>query len=905
MENKTRKGLDRQQVEESRRLHGANIITPPRRESAWLRFARKFGEPLILILLGAAALSVGIALYEYFVLTKGAEVFLEPAGIVAAIALATGLSFALEERAEREFAILNRVNDDEPVKVVREGTHTLVARREVVVGDLVALAQGDEIPADGRLVEAVALSVDESSLTGEPLCRKTTEHEHFDPEATYPSDHALRGTKVMEGHGLMEVTAVGDNTENGRVQVAATIDNGVETPLNRQLSRLGALISRCSFAIGLLVLLGRWVSFHFAAPEATAAEQAAYMLQSVMLAVTLVVCSVPEGLPMAVTMSLALSMRRMLRTNNLVRKMHACETMGATTVICTDKTGTLTQNRMRVVDTHFFSTASEEADRATLQTIVDEGIAVNTTAALDLGGDTPAALGNPTEGALLIWLHERGVDYEALRDSSPRTAELPFSTERKYMATVVRSAALGGRSVLYVKGAPEIVLELCDPLPADAGRPDITALLAGYQARALRTLGFAFRLLDEGEQPLAGGRVERGGLTFCGIAAIADPVRAEVPEAVAECRRAGIDIKIVTGDTAGTASEIGRQIGLLEPGEDTEGLIVTGPEFAAIADEELPRRVEKIRIICRARPLDKKRLVEALQARGHVVAVTGDGTNDAPALKAAQVGLSMGDGTSVAKEASDITIVDNSFASIGRAVMWGRSLYRNLQRFLLFQLTVNIVACLVVAAGAFMGTESPLTVTQMLWVNLVMDTFAATALSALPPSADVMLDRPRKESDFILSPDMLRRMLPQAAAFCALLLGLVHVLGHADIQSVTDLFALRALSPADGLTPRELTIFFNLFVLMQLWNLFNARAFMTRQPAWAGLGAAPAFTGTVLVILAGQIAIVSLGGRMFGVTALPLGEWLAQIAITSPVLWIPEAVKFLRKRLKGRPNAAS
>lgn len=867
-------GLKSAQVAESRRLHGTNILTPPPKEPLWRKFLDKFRDPLIIILLVAGALSVGIAFYECYGLGQGFGVFFEPLGIFMAILLATGLGFYFEMRADKEFEILNQVSDDEPVEVVRDGSPKRVPKRDVVVGDIVILDTGAEVPADGRLLEAVSMSIDESTLTGEPVCRKTTDPAQFDPEATFPSDHAMRGTKIMEGHGVMEVMAVGDATENGKVFTAAQIDDGVKTPLTEQLDRLGRLISRASYVIGGVIVAGR-ILMYFLNADFDWLSFTAYMLQTLMIAVTLVVVSVPEGLPMAVTLSLAYSMRRMLKTNNLVRKMHACETMGATTVICTDKTGTLTQNRMQVYRTDFFGNPPDD--------VIYEGIAVNSTAQLDLSGERPEAIGNPTEGALLLWLHSRGVDYAALKEKARRVEELPFSTERKYMATVVDSAS--GRRILYVKGAPEIVYAMCSDT-AGVTRAEIDALLLGYQNQAMRTLGFAYRVLAPGETAITDGRVALRDLTFLGVAAISDPVREDVPQAVQEVLRAGIQVKIVTGDTPGTAKEIGRQIGLWDDAKDSNREIITGNEFENLTDAQLQERAGDLKIIARARPMDKKRLVEALQRRGEVVAVTGDGTNDAPALKAAHVGLSMGDGTSVAKEASDITIIDNSFSSIGRAVMWGRSLYRNIQRFILFQLTVNVAACLIVMCGAFMGMQSPLTVTQMLWVNIIMDTFAAMALASLPPTRSVMLDRPRPRTAFIINRPMWRSIIGTGLAFFAILLVLLYYLEHTPLTSLTQIGSLH-LGINTGLSDYELALFFTVFVFLQFWNMFNARAFETGRSA-LHLKGCKGFCTIVALIFAGQVAIVELGGEFFNVVPLRIVDWAIIIGATSLVLWIGE-----------------
>ncbi|MDE6330961.1 MAG: calcium-translocating P-type ATPase, PMCA-type [Muribaculaceae bacterium] len=875
-------GLSDAEVLQSRREHGVNILTPPEKDPLWKRFLEKFGDPLIIILLIAGALSIGISCYEFWGLGKDAGVFFEPIGIFIAILLATGLAFIFELKADKEFALLNQVNDDEPVQVVRNGNVVQVPRKDVVVGDIVILNTGEEVPADGELLEAVMLNIDESTLTGEPICHKTTDPAQFDPDATFPSDHAMRGTKIMEGHGVMRVLAVGDKTENGKVFEAAQIDDSVKTPLNEQLDGLGDLITKISYAFAALIVIGRVVLYFLNVDVFNWIDFTAYLLQTLMVAVTLVVVAVPEGLPMAVTLSLAYSMRRMLKTNNLVRKMHACETMGATTVICTDKTGTLTQNQMQVAEAKFFGNPSDE--------VLVEGIAVNSTAQLDLSADKPEVLGNPTEGALLLWLHKRGVNYLDVKEKAQRIEELPFSTERKYMATVVRSA--DGRKILYVKGAPEILFGMCKDT-AGVTRKEIDAQLLEYQNQAMRTLAFAYQVLNDGDRTIENNKVVADNLTFLGIVAISDPVRSDVPVAVREVIDAGIKVKIVTGDTPGTAKEIGRQIGLWNDATDGDRNIITGLEFEALSDKEVKERVSDLKIIARARPMDKKRLVEALQSNNEVVAVTGDGTNDAPALKAAHVGLSMGDGTSVAKEASDITIVDNSFSSIGRAVMWGRSLYQNIQRFILFQMTVNVAACFIVLFGAFMGMESPLTVTQMLWVNLIMDTFAAMALASLPPSHTVMREKPRAREAFIINRPMWRSIIGVGGLFFLFLLALLYYFEHTDITSLTEIGRV-AMGANTGLTAYELSLFFTIFVFLQFWNMFNARAFATGRSAFHFKGCG-GFMLIALVILLGQVLIVSIGGEFFNVTPLRLTDWLIIIGGTSIVLWLGELFRLFKR----------
>ena len=882
------KGLTSQEVEDSRRKHGTNILTPPKKTSLWIQFLEKFEDPIIRILLFAWVLAMIIsAIHCWGPDQKGLESFIEPVGIFFAIMLASTIGFFFEAKAAKAFEVLNQVNDDIPVTVVRDGHVTETTRADIVVGDIVMLGTGDEIPADGILLESVSLQVNESTLTGEPLISKTTIEDDFDPEATYPSNQTMRGTTVVDGHGIMQVQAVGDATEYGKVNQGAQMDNNLDTPLQLQLKRLAGIISKAGYTIAALTFLVLTAKVFLQGGEAGNFYYIEHILNNFMIAVTLVVVSVPEGLPMSVTLSLALSMNRMLKANNLVRKMHACETMGATTVICTDKTGTLTQNQMRVNTTSFFPLKEQKLAEDNASMLIREGIAVNSTANLNRTDGTVKTLGNPTEAAMLLWLDAQGHDYEKLRSGARIVNQLTFSTERKYMATVVDSPLLGSK-VLYMKGAPEIVLGHCKDVAMENGtksaadmRADIESLLLSYQNQAMRTLGFAYKILTdkEAEAPYEDGRLSAKDLTYLGVVAISDPVREDVPRAVGACRKAGIDIKIVTGDTPATAREIARQIGIWTQ-DDSDKNIITGPAFEALSDEEAAKRVQALKIMCRARPTDKQRLVQLLQEQDAVVAVTGDGTNDAPALKAAQVGLSMGDGTSVAKEASDITILDNSFSSIVQAVMWGRSLYRNIQRFLMFQLTINVVACAIVLIGSLIGTGSPLTITQMLWVNLIMDTFAAGALASLPPSWTVMRDRPRRSGengDFIISKSMARTIFGTGIFFTALLVAVLLVLqdnGH--------------------LSPRDLSWFFTFFVMLQVWNMFNAKAFMTGRSAFAGIWQSKSFLWVIALIIGGQYIIVTFGGKMFNVVPLSLTEWLCISAMTMPVLLFGELARLIQ-----------
>ena len=890
MSEKRLTGLTPEQVEESRRLFGENVLTPPKRVSLWKQFLEKFEDPIIRILLFAWVLSMIISgVHCWGPEQEGFAAFLEPLGIFFAIILASTIGFIFEVKAARAFEVLNTVNDDIMVTVMRNGKVQEVSRKEIVVGDIVLLNTGDEVPADGILIESHSLQINESTLTGEPVISKTTVEADFDDEATYPSNRVLRSTTVVDGHGVMQVELVGDSTEYGKVNQGALIDNELDTPLQMQLKRLAGLISKIGYAVAAVTFVLLSVKVFLQDAPLDAMTVISSLLNSFMIAVTLIVVSVPEGLPMAVTLSLALSMNRMLKTNNLVRKMHACETMGATTVICTDKTGTLTQNRMQVYETNFFALKEQVLTTDVASAVVKEGMAVNSTANLNKEGGVVKTIGNPTEAALLLWLDRQDADYMQLREGAKVLSQLTFSTERKYMATVVDSPLLG-KKVLYVKGAPEIVLAHCNHVMTKNGvsttnkhREAIEAKLLEYQGMAMRTLGFAYQLLDDNDNiaPYENGRLHGTNLTFVGFVAISDPVRDDVPEAVARCLQAGVDVKIVTGDTPGTAREIGRQIGICDKNTPADA-VITGPEFEALSDDEAAKRVMGLKIMCRARPMDKQRLVRLLQEQDAVVAVTGDGTNDAPALKAAQVGLSMGDGTSVAKEASDITIIDNSFSSITHAVMWGRSLYKNIQRFLLFQLTINVAACIIVMLGSLIGTESPLTITQMLWVNLIMDTFAAGALASLPPSWSVMKEKPRKSGvngDFIINRSMAWNIFAVGAVFVLLQLALLVWFGNDG-----------------GLSPYEHSWFFTFFVMLQFWNMFNAKAYMTGESAFKGLFTDTAFLFVCGIILLGQFLIVTFGGEMFNVVPLSAKSWGVIIISTSSVLWIGEVIRLFRRK---------
>ena len=820
-------GLAAAEVLQSREKHGENVLTPPRRQSMWRLYLEKYDDPMVRILLVAALVSLVLAFVK--------DDFIETLGIIAAVLLATTVGFYFERDAARKFDVLTQLGEEQPVKVVRDGQVVEIPRREVVVGDVVIVETGDEVPADGQLFESTDLQVDESSLTGEPMAHKAVQAEQQSVgEEAYPKDMLLRSSMVMGGMGRYVVTAVGDATEIGHVARQATELTGVKTPLNIQLDRLAKLISK----IGSVVATASFLIFLIHDMLTNDLWQTndylgmfEIVLRYFMMAVTLIVMAVPEGLPMAVTLSLALNMRRMLKSNNLVRKLQASETMGAVTVICTDKTGTLTENRMTVNDVR-----RTKEDRIGNPSDLFKAIALNTTATHEVG--------NPTEQALLRWLVSQGVDYEQLREENPMTSREPFSTERKYMSTTVGD-------VTYIKGAPEIVMEKCS-IEADM-RQQMEAQLRDWQQHAMRTLAIA---QDK---------------TLLAIVAISDPLRKEVPEAIGQCRQAGIDVKIVTGDTSATAQEIARQIGI-------EGDVMTGSDFAAMSDEEALQRITSLKVMSRARPTDKQRLVSLLQQQGEVVAVTGDGTNDAPALNRAHVGLSLGSGTSVAKQASDITLIDDSFRSIVQAVMWGRSLYKNIQRFVFFQLVVNVTALLLVLFGSLIGTELPLTITQILWINLIMDTFAAMALASLPPSREVMHERPRSRDAFIITHGMMR--------------GIGFIGGLFFIFMGSLLWYFERVAGVDDV---ELTVFFTIFVMLQWWNLFNARMLGSTHSAFRRLWACKAFLMVLMLVLVGQWLIVTFGGQMFRTVPLSWQTWLYIFIGTSPVLWVGEVYR----RVKG------
>lgn len=869
-------GLTDEQVKQSREQHGKNVLTPPQRTSLWKLYLDKYRDPIIQILLVAAFVSLILAFIE--------KNFMETIGIFVAVFLATTVGFYFERDAAKKFNLLTALSEEQPVKVRRNGKVMEIPRHDVVVGDVVLVEVGDEVPADGELIVCNDLQINESTLTGEPVTEKSLEG---GGDGAYPRNVILRSTMVMNGRGEFVVTAVGDATEIGKVAKKSTEQTSVETPLHMQLDKLAKMISK----VGSVVSVAAFFIFlihDILTNPAWGGKDYFYMAEIVlkyfMMAVTLIVMAVPEGLPMAITLSLALNMRRMLKSNNLVRKLHACETMGAVTVICTDKTGTLTQNKMQVSALEL-----KQGDEA----LLDTAIALNSTAELNDG----KPIGNPTESALLLWLDAQGKDYEELRKQVNVLKQLPFSTERKMMATL---AEVDGETYLFVKGAPEIVMKKC--IIEDRMQRQSAEELDEWQHKAMRTLAFAYKKIEASiirTSRTSTAEVvvllDANDLQLQAIAAIADPIRPDVPAAVQECRHAGIEVKVVTGDTAATALEIGKQIGVFEDEPENIGAdgsmtsldqqMITGEQWEALSDEEAYERAKDIRVMSRARPTDKQRLVAMLQKRGEVVAVTGDGTNDAPALHYAHVGLSLGSGTSVAKEASDMTLLDDSFKSIANAVMWGRSLYRNLQRFLFFQLVVNVAALLLVLGGSVIGTEMPLTVTQILWVNLIMDTFAALALASLPPSHEVMKDKPRKASDFIIN-----KSIGFGILFCGIVFFLV-------------MFALLVYCERrgkGGVDVHELTMFFTTFVMIQFWNLFNAKALMSHHTAFRHFLKDKGMILVLVLVLVGQWIIVTFGGEMFRTTPLSLHEWLLIVGSTSVVLWVGELWRGFKRMIAKR-----
>lgn len=992
-------GLSDAQVLESRQKYGANVLTPPQEDSLWdqikdvckhpiaiimgaillcsiiaagiltssmgsviwvmpaiiaiatlliliVGFFGGFGDPLFRILITAFVLSMGISIYEYEWNGANWTVFFEPIGIIVALILATSIAYFLEKKNEKTFQSLNQTNDDTLVKVYRNGRMHQVPRMDIVVGDIVKLDMGEEVPADCDLLESRSLIVNESSLTGEPQTSKTTDPSDFDENATYKSNHIKKGTTIIEGTCVAKVTKVGDSTESGKVYRSLyegedvkvgwllidkttnkVIDSfkteddandsleeyleehedadvevkqplidrmrvrkGSETPLSKKLNGLANWITNGSYFLAVLIVIGRLIwyfifnDFNFSSSEYWV-DLVSYFLKTIMIAVTLVVVAVPEGLPMAVTLSLAFSMRKLMKSNTLPRTMHACETMGAASVICTDKTGTLTKNQMEVVDCKI-----NDIDKA----ILAEMISVNTTANLDFTDSSSVkVIGNPTEGALLLWLNNKDINYLDIREEVPVIDSVPFSTENKYMATIVKSS-ISGKKVAYIKGAPEILMAMSKI--DDSSKESIVSTLTNYQNKAMRTLALAYQELEDSETIIVDGKIKTDRLNFVGVFAIQDDIREGVKESIEECMRAGIAVKIVTGDNPGTAVEIGRKIGLWTD-SDGENNIITGNKLAKLTDKQLEERVMDIKIIARARPMDKKRLVEALQRVGQVVAVTGDGTNDAPALNTADVGLAMGNGTAVAKDASDMIIQDNSFSTIANAVMWGRSLFKNIQRFLLFQLTVNVAACMLVLFGAFLGTESPLTVTQMLWVNLIMDTFAAIALSALPPQKTVMDEKPRDPKAFILDNSMLRNILGVGMFFFLLLLALLIIFQHSDVKSLTDLMNI-SLGEREKLSVYELTLIFTIFVITHMGYMFNARGYKTGGSGW-NLKGCDGFLLIATVVTLGQIAIVQVPflNNFFNVGPLALKDWIIIFIMGFMVTGIRELYSFTKHHI--------
>ena len=869
-------GLTDEQVKQSREQHGKNVLTPPQRTSLWKLYLDKYRDPIIQILLVAAFVSLILAFIE--------QNFMETIGIFVAVFLATTVGFYFERDAAKKFNLLTALSEEQPVKVRRNGKVMEIPRHDVVVGDVVLVEVGDEVPADGELIVCNDLQINESALTGEPVAEKSLEG---GGDGAYPRNVILRSTMVMNGRGEFVVTAVGDATEIGKVAKKSTEQTSVETPLHMQLDKLAKMISKVGSVVSVAAFFIFLIHDILTNPVWGGKDyfyMAEIVLKYFMMAVTLIVMAVPEGLPMAITLSLALNMRRMLKSNNLVRKLHACETMGAVTVICTDKTGTLTQNKMQVSALEL-----KQGDEA----LLDTAIALNSTAELNDG----KPIGNPTESALLLWLDAQGKDYEELRKQVNVLKQLPFSTERKMMATL---AEVDGETYLFVKGAPEIVMKKC--IIEDRMQRQSAEELDEWQHKAMRTLAFAYKKIEASIMRTSRtstaevvALLDANDLQLQAIAAIADPIRPDVPAAVQECRHAGIEVKVVTGDTAATALEIGKQIGVFEDEPENIGAdgsltsldqqMITGEQWEALSDEEAYERAKDIRVMSRARPTDKQRLVAMLQKRGEVVAVTGDGTNDAPALHYAHVGLSLGSGTSVAKEASDMTLLDDSFKSIANAVMWGRSLYRNLQRFLFFQLVVNVAALLLVLGGSVIGTEMPLTVTQILWVNLIMDTFAALALASLPPSHEVMKDKPRKASDFIIN-----KSIGFGILFCGIVFFLV-------------MFALLVYCERrgkGGVDVHELTMFFTTFVMIQFWNLFNAKALMSHHTAFRHFLKDKGMILVLVLVLVGQWIIVTFGGEMFRTTPLSLHEWLLIIGSTSVVLWAGELWRTFKRMIAKR-----
>ncbi len=836
-------GLQSSQVEELRKTYGANAMTPPVRESLWKQYLQKFDDPIIKILLLAVTISLIVSLVQ-------GSGFLDTIGIIVAILLATGIAFFNEYRSSREFDILNAHRDDMGVKAIRDGHPTSVPSRDIVVGDLILLEAGDAVPADGWLSISDDLNSDESAFTGES-----------EPVRKDIQSRVLKGSFVTAGKGRMIAAAVGDSAQMGLIAASLGIDHATQTPLEHKLEALAGIISKFGYAMAVLICGTLFIrGLMFGEVTGLNIETANHILHYVMLAVVIVVAAVPEGLPMSVALSLSLAMRKMTKANCLVRRLIACETIGSATTVCTDKTGTLTKNQMEVVASSAGNPVRPENLPGTPSEWITLTAAVNGTAHLEEREGRVIVIGNSTEGALNRWLRQHKLDYQQLRAETTVTKQYLFDGKRKRMSTVV---TLEGNPYLLVKGAPEIISGLCTVKPDLGGVSELAS-------RAMRTLAFAHKMIIDGDE-------SETGLTWDGYVGIRDPLRDDIAASVASCQSAGIRVRMVTGDNPETARAIARDAGILQ-----QGTVVTGTEFRTLTEDQQVTAAQELDVMARAEPMDKLLLVTALQKTGAVVAVTGDGTNDAPALKHADVGLAMGiAGTEVAREASDIILLDDSFGSITNAVLWGRSLYENIQRFLLFQLTINFSACLLIFIASLMGFPEPFTIIQILWINIIMDTLAAFALCSEAPHAGLMKHRPIPHDAKIISPFMWISIIVTGAFF---------IIGGM-LQIATGFLG--------GTTAAEInTVFFAAFIIAAVWNGINCRALDGKMPAF--FRGNPTFFVVMGVIVLAQILIIQYGGMIFGTVPLSLHQWIVIVIATASVLVIGLLLRTVYPIIQGK-----
>jgi len=829
-----KQGLSSAQIQEMQNRFGKNELTPPPRLPLWKLYLKNFEDPIIRILLVAVIISALVAALE-------GSGLLDTIGIALAVILATTIAFLTEYKSNREFDALNAMCDDTGIKVIRDGQARTIRMRDVVVGDIILLEAGDAVPADGILVHEAHFEADESAFTGEN-----------EPVRKNSEDTLLKGTWVTAGRGTMIATAVGDATRMGEIAASITRGERPETPLQVKLRVLAGQISRFGYAMAGLIVISLLAKGIVTGLPTDPLELVRFLLDIAIFAVIIIVVSVPEGLPVSVTVSLALTMRKMTRAYSLVRRMIACETIGSVTTICTDKTGTLTRNLMEVVASSILTPEYENKTPDDPAGWVTLNAGVNSTAELEPREGELITVGNSTEGALLRWLSRAGIDYHQIRRAYFPISQALFDSRRKEMRTVI---SIEGRYYLLVKGAPEVVAASC------SSAPDLTPVknLAG---RAMRTLAFAHAETGSPEDSTP-------TLIWDGYVGIRDEIRSDVPSAVATCRSAGISIAMVTGDSPETAAAIAKETGIL-----TNGTVITGPEFRDLSPEKQQALAPQIEVMARSAPHDKLLLVKALQANGEVVAVTGDGTNDAPALRSADVGLAMGiAGTEVAREASDIILLDDSFPTIERAVWWGRALFENIQRFLMFQLTINISAAFLSFIAPLLGYPAPFSVIQLLWINIIMDSLAALALCSESPHPALMEKKPIPRTSSVLTPYMIRAIL--CTAFVYIIVGIGGIIFGLPYMN----------SPAE-----QATAFFTGFVLAQVWNGINCRGINGIMPSF--IRGNPAFfviMGSIILI---QFLIVQFGGAVFGTVPLSVFQWIVLLLGTLPVLLIWPALRW-------------